>query len=131
MSEYDQLLAHLTGDYLLQTDWMAQEKTRRWLPAVVHGVTYALPFVVLTRSPARLAAIAASHTVIDRYRLAKHLVWAKEQVLTPTSHCYPTSEAGPYGYHTDKPEWMAFWLMVAVDNLAHVVINKLVLNASK
>jgi hypothetical protein len=28
------LLAHLVGDYLLQSDWMAAEKTKRWWPPV-------------------------------------------------------------------------------------------------
>lgn len=128
MSDYDQLLAHLVGDYFLQTDWMATEKTKRWGPAVVHGLTYAAPFLALTRSPGRLAVIAGTHAVIDRYRLAKRLVWLKEQGITPTSWCYPWSEAGPYGYASDKPEWMAFWLMIIVDNLAHLLINRIVLD---
>jgi hypothetical protein len=44
------LLAHLAGDYLLQSDWMATQKVRRWWPAVVHGLTYLLPFLLITRS---------------------------------------------------------------------------------
>ncbi|WP_205679869.1 DUF3307 domain-containing protein [Paenarthrobacter ureafaciens] len=30
------LLAHLIGDYLIQSDWMASEKTKRWWPAIAH-----------------------------------------------------------------------------------------------
>jgi hypothetical protein len=42
-------LAHMVGDYLIQNHWMAVEKTKRWWPAVVHGVTYGLPFLLITR----------------------------------------------------------------------------------
>ena len=41
----DQILAHLIGDYLLQSHWMAQEKTKRSIAAAVHAVSYTLPFL--------------------------------------------------------------------------------------
>ena len=34
------ILAHLVGDYLIQSDWMASEKTKKWWPAIAHGITY-------------------------------------------------------------------------------------------
>lgn len=42
------LLAHLVGDYLLQSDWMANEKTKRRWPAWAHAITYGLPFLLVT-----------------------------------------------------------------------------------
>ena len=69
------LLAHLVGDYLLQSHWMATEKTKHWWPALAHGITYTLPYLFITQSPLALLVIAGTHIVIDRYRLAKHLVW--------------------------------------------------------
>ncbi|MGW4803092.1 DUF3307 domain-containing protein [Kitasatospora sp. NPDC004272] len=51
------LLAHLAGDYLLQSDWMAAEKTKRWWPAWAHALTYGLPYVTVTRSVPALAVI--------------------------------------------------------------------------
>jgi hypothetical protein len=71
------LVAHLIGDYLLQSHWMATEKTKRWWPAIAHGLVYTLPFLFITQSPAALAVIAGTHIVIDHYRLARHLVWFK------------------------------------------------------
>jgi hypothetical protein len=71
------LLAHLAGDYLIQSHYMAAEKVNRWWPAVAHGVTYTVPYVFVTRSPAALLTIAGTHVVIDRWRLAKHVVWLK------------------------------------------------------
>lgn len=35
-------LAHMVGDYLIQSDWMAQEKTKRWWPAIAHALTYGI-----------------------------------------------------------------------------------------
>lgn len=116
------VLAHLVGDYVIQTDWMASEKTKRWLPAVVHAVTYGLPFLLVTRSPAALAVIVGTHAVIDRYRLARHLVWAKNQ-LAPKAYRYPWRDAGSSGYPESVPRHMADWLLVIADNTAHLVIN--------
>jgi hypothetical protein len=56
------LIAHGVGDYLFQSHWAAQEKTKAHLPAAVHAATYTLAFLPLTRSPWRLAAIAGTHS---------------------------------------------------------------------
>jgi hypothetical protein len=61
-----QLVAHAVGDYIIQSDWMASEKTERAWPAVVHAVTYTLPFLAFRPSPAALTMISGSHFVIDR-----------------------------------------------------------------
>jgi hypothetical protein len=116
------LLAHLVGDYLIQSDWMAAEKTKRWWPAVVHGVTYALPFLLITRSLPALVVIAGTHVVIDRYRLARHVVWAKN-LLGPKRYRYPWSECSATGYHASRPVWLATWLLIIADNTMHLVIN--------
>lgn len=50
----DQIVAHLVGDYILQSHWMATEKTKRSIAAATHAITYTLPFLLLTRSPAAL-----------------------------------------------------------------------------
>lgn len=116
------VLAHLAGDYLIQSDWMAAEKTRRWWPAVAHGVTYGLPFLVVTRSPAALALIVVTHVVIDRYRLARHVVWAKN-LFAPRRYRYPWAECSATGYHRSRPEWLAVWLMIIADNTLHLTLN--------
>lgn len=73
----DQLVAHAVGDYILQSDWMATEKTKKTIAALAHVATYALPFLFLTRSPAALAFIVVTHFIIDRWRLARYVCWAK------------------------------------------------------
>lgn len=116
------LLAHLVGDYILQSDWMAQEKVYRWWPAVAHAVTYGLPFLLITQSPAALAVIVVSHAVIDRYRLARYVVWAKN-LAAPRAWRHPWEECKATGYHRDRPLWMAVWLMIIADNTIHITIN--------
>jgi hypothetical protein len=72
-----QLVAHLIGDYCLQSDWMANSKTKRWLPAIAHALTYTLVFLLFTISWQALLFIFATHLIIDRYRLARYVCWAK------------------------------------------------------
>lgn len=117
----DQLVAHALGDYVLQSDWMATEKTKRSIACACHVATYFLPFLFLTRSPAALAVIIGTHFVIDRWRLARHVVWAKEH-LSPVR---PASWRGsqPFGYGPDKADYMAVWLMIIADNVMHVLCN--------
>lgn len=120
----DQLLLHVIGDYVLQSDWMATEKTKRSLAALAHVVTYALPFLLLTTSPVALAVIAGTHFVIDRWRLARYVCWAKNRAWPgwrPWAECVGT------GYPSDRPLWLTTWLMIIVDNTMHVVINGAVL----
>jgi hypothetical protein len=116
------LLAHLAGDYLIQSDWMANEKTKRWWPAVAHAVTYGLPFLLVTQSPLALAVIVVTHAIIDHYRLARHMVWVKN-FLAPRSYWHPWSECSATGYHQDRPAWLAVWLMIIADNTIHLAIN--------
>jgi len=116
------LLAHLVGDYLLQSHWMATEKTKRWWPAIAHAVTYGLPFLFITRSPLALAVIVGTHAVIDRYRLARHLCWGKN-LLAPRGFNPPWRDCKATGYPPDTPPWLAVWLMILCDNILHVLIN--------
>lgn len=115
----DQLVAHAVGDYVLQSDWMASEKVKRSIACAAHVATYFLPFLFLTRSPAALAVIVGTHFVIDRWRLARYVVWAKNH-LGPTA---PWSECRATGYPPDKPEWLAVWLLIIADNVMHVLCN--------
>lgn len=116
------LLAHGLGDYVAQSHWMATEKTRRWLPAVLHAATYTACYLLATRSVPALLMIGGTHAVIDRYRLARHLAWAKN-LIAPKSARRSWRDCQPTGYPPDVPAWLAVWLMIAADNVAHVAIN--------
>lgn len=119
----DQLVAHAVGDYILQSDWMAHNKTKDSFAAMVHVLLYAAPFLLLTDSWTAIAAIAGSHFAIDRWRLARYLVWAKNW-LGPNK---PWADCSATGYPSDRPPWMSVWLLIIADNVVHVVCNGLAL----
>lgn len=117
----ESLIAHLVGDYIFQTDAMANRKTKQSLWALAHVATYMLPFLFLTRSPAALAVIVVTHFFIDRFRLARYVIAAKNSITD-----WPNAKAffaSPTGYLEATPPWMAVWLLIIADNTIHVVIN--------
>lgn len=116
----EQLLLHLIGDYLTQTNWMATEKTKRTTVAVLHAAVYSMPFVLLDPSLVALTVIFATHAAIDRYRLARFVVFAKNWVTQPSLQW---AECSTTGYHKDTPAWLAVWLLIVADNAMHLTIN--------
>ena len=130
----DQLLCHAIGDYVIQSDWMATEKTKRSMAALAHVVTYALPFLFLRPSMPALAVIVGTHFVIDRWRLARFVCWAKNIVFGPMFTAW-RPYTGPFawenckatGYPSERPAWLAVWLLIIADNVMHVLINGLAL----
>lgn len=116
----EQLLLHLIGDYLTQTDWMASEKTKRDLAAFVHAFVYSVPFLLLGPSLTAILVISISHYFIDRYRLARYVVFAKNWI---TNRDLRWADCSTTGYHKDMPPWLAFWLLIITDNTLHLCIN--------
>jgi hypothetical protein len=118
----DQLVAHLVGDYLLQSHWMATRKTKEHFAAFVHATAYCWPFLFLipdgVRGVLALALIGGTHFVIDRWRLARFVVWAKNGARGPMTAT---------GYPDDVPPWLATWLLIIADNVLHILINGAVL----
>lgn len=141
----DQIVAHLIGDYIIQSDWMANEKTKKSIAALAHAVSYTLPFLVLTFSWKALLFISVTHFIIDRWRLARYVCWLKNFLapkwIKPCScgvndechRCdnllrnYSWSECSATGYHKDRPPWMAVWLLIIADNTMHLLCNGLAL----
>lgn len=112
----DQLVAHAVGDYILQSHWMATEKTKNSVAAAIHAITYTLPFLLITHSPEALAVICGTHFLVDRCRLARYVVWLKNGPWKPVTAT---------GYQDDVPAWLSVWLLIAADNIIHVAINGL------
>lgn len=145
-----QLILHLVGDYVTQSDWMAQNKTKSSWAALCHATVYSLPFLLIGSVWAVLV-IWLTHFLIDRYRLARYLCWLKNQLFSPAmadllfgfrawgtyEEMIAQDEAAPQfqawkdceatGYHKDAPAWMSVWLMIAADNTIHLLINFLAL----
>jgi uncharacterized protein DUF3307 len=133
----DQLLCHAIGDYILQSHWMANNKTKSSKVALYHVLTYALPFLFLRPSLLAMLVIIGTHFLIDRFRLARFIVAFKNLFFTtPAEYERLSSEAARIlnrqidmatGFPADCPPWLAVWLLIIVDNCLHVLINGLAL----
>jgi len=96
------IYAHLIGDYILQNDWMAANKKKHWLPALVHVLTYMIPFLFTAFPWWALVLIAAQHFVLDKTNIVLWFMRAKgsAQFTEP-----------PYGP----------WSVCIVDNILHIL----------
>lgn len=119
------LLAHLVGDYLLQSHYEAVEKTNKWTPAATHAAKYTAAFLPLTRNPKALVVIGGTHMLLDHYRWAKHVAWAKNYVAPKE---YRAKDLQNAGYPASVPSGLAMALMIVADNTIHMLINEWALN---
>jgi hypothetical protein len=94
---------------------MAWFKTKSHKWALLHAFTYAIGFAFIVPSVWAWLVIFGTHFFIDRYRLATYWIRYYNGVKDP----------GPFGFAADKPDYMAFWLLVIIDNTLHLLINYL------
>jgi hypothetical protein len=64
--------------------------------------------------------ILLTHYFIDRFRLARYLIWAKNH-LGPGNARWEFCAAT--GYPPDVPAWLSVWLLILADNILHICIN--------
>ena len=121
-----QILLHLVGDYLLQSDWMALNKTKSHKAAFIHALTYSLPFLLLNPSLIGWLVIFISHFFIDRYRLARYIGVIRSK-LAPVYVWPKWEDCKEHGYHKDIPPFMTVWLFIITDNTLHLLINYIAL----
>ncbi len=115
-----QIFFHLVGDYILQSDWMAKNKTTNSFACGLHVLFYSVPFwFFFSPSLAAIGVISISHFLIDRFRLARYVVFVKNYigVNKPWSECQAT------GYPPETPVFMSVWLLIIADNIIHIAIN--------
>lgn len=127
-----QLLAHLIGDYVLQSHVMATRKTSSWPWALTHALFYGLPFLLLVSHAWQWAVIVGTHAVIDRYRLAGYWcrwwgvgfpgVWDRIRFAL-----YDRFGDGADQPFESPPPFLGVWLLILVDNTMHLTINYLTL----
>lgn len=141
-----QLILHLIGDYILQSDWMANNKTSQNIACVAHALVYTLPFILVTQSKLALLVIMWSHFLIDRFRLAKYVCYYKN-FLAPECEVwqcdarylsfededllkekYRWENCKATGYPSETPQFLAVWLMIITDNTLHLTINYFAIN---
>lgn len=116
-------LAHRVGDWLLQNHWMAIHKTHSSAVAALHGAVYALPFIPLCGSVWAWLVIAVSHAVIDRYRLPRHMAWARNQ-FAPRRYRYPYAQRHQNeGMAEEVPRWLSTHVRMETDATMHHLCN--------
>jgi hypothetical protein len=143
----EQILAHVFGDYLLQSDWMALNKSKRSLPCFIHVVIYTSVFLLLTTSWKALLVIGVFHFIFDRFPvIIRRLIWFKNH-LGPGFKFVPFNKCEVTGYYdnilnevTNKPftvdlvngygprlNYITIWLYIITDNALHLLTNYLAL----
>lgn len=134
MLGYEILLAHLFGDYWLQNDWMACNKKIQLLPAVIHGIVYTLPFLLITQSITALLIICITHILIDHtdivgtFNQIKNWKFKQDSIILSEQLSNGQQRAsiielndGYYG----RPLFIRIWLIIIQDNALHLLINYL------
>ena len=128
MFTINQIIAHFIGDFLLQNHWMTANKTKRWIPAIIHSFFYTLPFIPLcTQNPFTLFIIMSTHAIEDRYYLIKHFIAWKNRI----GNCQKIGLLKFNDIDEDTgavegtPDWIAKPMLWIQDNVLHLLINGL------
>ena len=112
MSPFDWLLlAHLVGDYLFQTSWMAMNKAHKWDALIVHSLVYTGAIALVSYATFGLfswpayVVIFVSHLILDRRTF---VVWWVRTVMRTNETTVP-------------------WLTIMVDQIFHLLVLAMVL----
>ncbi len=79
------LFSHLIGDYLLQNNWMALNKKKKWIPCLVHCAIYSIT-VVLFLLPEILSFSFAVATLVVIGVFLSHLILDKTPIIEKWLH---------------------------------------------
>jgi hypothetical protein len=142
-----QLLAHIFGDYIMQSDWMAMNKSKRTWPCLVHILLYTSVFLLLTTSWKALLVIGGVHFILDRFPIIiRRLIWLKNH-MGPSGKYVPFEACSVTGYYdnvlnevtgqaygsanvngfTPRLNYVTVWLYIITDNFLHLLTNYLAL----
>ncbi|WP_289137031.1 DUF3307 domain-containing protein [uncultured Brevibacillus sp.] len=101
------LVAHLIGDYMFQTEWMAKYKAQRWLPLLAHCMVYTaiISLIAYLFIPGGLSVWAVlfvfvTHVILDRRTIV--FFWYRKIMRV-----------------TDDG---SKWLMVMCDQIFHLIV---------
>ena len=144
----EQLLVHILGDFCLQSDYMAMNKSKRWFPCIVHVIIYTSCFLMLTTSWKALLVIGLTHLILDHYpQMLRRLIWLRNH-LNPRLEYVPYDKCNITGYYdtigkdinppsrailyqpievtngySPRLNYVTIWLYIVHDNLTHLAIN--------
>ncbi|QFF97784.1 DUF3307 domain-containing protein [Psychrobacillus glaciei] len=100
------LIGHLIGDYLLQTNWMARNKSKKWLPLLVHCIVYTVIIIGILYIgngwlPLNaILLIFVSHLILDK---RVFVVWWVKNIM-------------------GAKEKDAGWLIIIADQIFHIIV---------
>lgn len=76
------LMCHFIGDYVLQSDFLAQTKGKNWWHLFVHSTIYLLPFYLCFGTSDALVVVGIIHFVIDACKARFEIIgYAADQAL--------------------------------------------------
>ena len=76
------IICHMLGDYVLQSDFIAQTKGNNWYHLFVHCILYILPFYLFFGFNLDLLSIFAAHFFIDATKARyKKITYAHDQII--------------------------------------------------
>ena len=103
------VITHFVMDWLFQTKWEADNKSKKWLPLFVHSSIYTLGFIPVffwyQIGFSWLALLFLSHVFLDRRPFE---IWWLKTVKRFTKE--------------NAPEWFWFMLLIAVDQTFHILV---------
>ena len=146
------LLCHFVGDFWLQSDWMALNKSKKTWNCLVHVLIYTACFTVLTLSWKALLFIGITHFILDRWHIIlKRLIWFRGHfplgeyppfVLCDTTGYFDDSpyNTRPFNKYTPEEQetlkkrygnprlfFISMWLYIVHDNVLHLICNLIAL----
>jgi hypothetical protein len=104
------LLAHLVGDWLLQTEWQANNKIQKWQALLSHVIVYHLVILAVLLAwfgfrnvniYITVVALAVTHAVLD-------LRWPVEWIMKTFRHTVANQSER--------------WLVIVVDQSIHIIL---------
>ena len=118
----EQLLCHLVGDYVLQSERMACNKSHNTRMCALHSVLYSLPFFTIAHNFSQVFVIALSHFILDRFSLTKYFMKFRNIYIDcEIDICELT------GMRSDRLESIKWFVYIVTDNMFHLLCNFFVL----
>lgn len=117
-----QLFLHLLGDFFLQNDEMAVNKskytTHGYLMCTIHCMFYSIPFGLYYHNAGVYGFVFFTHWFIDKFGLAEYVTrtinwnWDKNSL---------------FGFQKDRPHFVTVWIHTIRDNSMHIFCNYLII----
>ena len=76
------IVCHLIGDYVLQSDFIANTKGSNWYHLLVHCVLYCVPFLIMYGLVWQLVVTFILHLIVDSLKARyKQISYVQDQLI--------------------------------------------------